>query len=136
MLDLHFAGYFYALQKHITQPQKRSRKKICAKIFVGVFESLVNYKSWVIVKRVEWSWSLSDAFVTFLWTRRCTTFSIPIILFLLTNINAALIYSITICGQVTNDCAPLQGASNINSITILSLMFVAFHNHYPLLTMA
>ena len=69
----------------------------------------------------------------FLWTKQCTTFnSIPIILNLLTNKIAALIYSVTICEQKTKVCAT---SGSFQHKTAASLLFPALHNLPPLITM-
>ena len=73
----------------------------------------------------------------FLWTWKGTTCKrIPIILIVLTNKNFALIYSLTICQQKTKDCA-LSGyfQHKLQHCCFLSLMFAAFHNQSPLITM-
>ena len=71
----------------------------------------------------------------FLWTWRYTTFtSIPIvlvILILLINKNVALIYSATICEQQQKGLCIVREFP----IMFLSLMFAAFHNQSPLLSM-
>ena len=62
---------------------------------------------------------------------------IPVIFIVLTNKNVALIYSMTICQQKTKDCA-LSGCfqHKLQQLLVLSLMFAAFHNQSPLITMS
>ena len=86
----------------------------------------------MVMKPVRLLWYI------FLWTWKYTTFkSIPVILIVLTNKNVALIYSVTICQEKTKDCA-LSGCFQHklqHCKLFLWLMFAAFHNKSPLITM-
>ena len=71
----------------------------------------------------------------FLWALKCTTFkSIPFILIVLTNKNAALIYSVTICQQKQR-IVHFQGAFNINCSTVVFIIDVCHFSCSPLITM-
>ena len=68
---------------------------------------------------------------------QCTKFnSIPIILILLTDINAALIYSVTFVNKKQRiACAPTGSLPTCTvALLFLSLMFAYFHNQSPSLT--
>ena len=64
--------------------------------------------------------------------------SIPFLSFsiLSTNKNVALIYSVTICGQKSKDCAPSRSFQHNTAVPLfLSLMFAALHDKSPLIIM-
>ena len=78
-------------------------------------------------------------FVCFFGPDRAPTFnSIPIILNSLTNRNIAFFYSVIIYEQETKDCVwsgRLPTQTQLTTTPLFStLMFVGFHNQFPLLT--